>query len=172
MLKTLYYIAVILTGIAAWMGFYYAYIKPKSPFNPKIAFGNPILKEIKAEEAEKADNLGLLSITLGISVSNVGGKPGCVTDMALSIISMTSKTRWSLMPVWFVDMKIFLRNIPGEQDIIPSVNNPFSSLVLPANKTQNYSVFFMPRIVETLKVTPLCTTNLTPDDTYLVSERI
>jgi len=160
MLKTIYYIAAIATGaatvIAAWVGFYYGYVKPKSPFEAKITFGSPVLKELD----------GMVSITLGIAASNVGGQSGCVADMALTIQSKASKTRWAFMPTWFIEMKSYLRGLPGKQDIVTSVNATFSPLSLPANTLQNYSVFFMPRAIEEPKLKPLSCDDLIPGDTY------
>ncbi|MEW6672006.1 MAG: hypothetical protein AB1427_09880 [Thermodesulfobacteriota bacterium] len=156
MLKTAYYIAVILTAIAAWMGFIYGYWKPKSPFEAKLTFGSPVLKKLDEQ----------VSVTLGIAMSNLGGHSGCVADMALSIESEASKTRWALMPTWFIEMKSYLRGIPGKEDIVRSINGTFSQLILPANSIQNYSVFFMPRAIEEPKIKPLSYDDLIPGDTY------
>lgn len=156
MLKILYYLAVIATAIAAWIGFYFGYVKPKSPFEPKVTFGSPVLKEVD----------GQVSITLGVLVSNVGGHPGCLADMAMSVQSEASKTRWAFMPTWFIDMRSYLRGLPEKQDIISSVNGTFSPLSLPANAMQSYSVFFMPRAIEDPKLEPLRSHNLIPGDTY------
>lgn len=162
MLKKIYYIAVILTGtatvIAAWMGFYYGYLKPKSPFEAKLTFGSPVLRKLDEQ----------VSMTLGIATSNVGGDSGCVADMAMSIESNASKTRWVLMPTWFIEMKSYLRGLPGKEDIVKSIIGTFSPLSLPANSIQNYSVFFMPRAIEEPKLKPLSCEDLIPGDTYKI----
>lgn len=156
--KVVVVIAAIATAIAAWVGFYYGYWKPKSPFEPKITFGAPVLRQVG----------GLVTITLGIVASNVGGQPGCIADMAVSVQSKIMRTRWTWAPVFFVDMKSYLQKLPEKQDITPSVNNPFSSVVLPASTSETYSVFFMPRTIESPKVEPLQSANLTVGDTYII----
>ena len=155
-LKYLYYLAVILTGIAAWISFYFAYLKPQSPFNPKVTFGNPVLKQVD----------GLVTVTLGIVASNVGGHSGCVADMALSLQSKAAKTRWAFMPTWFIEMRTFLRGLPEKKDIIPCINSSFSPFSLPADTTERYSVFFMPRAIEDPHLNPLHCTDLIAGDTY------
>ena len=150
---------MIATAVAAWITCYFVFIPRIRPFDPKVTFGSPVLKQVQD---------GLLDVNLVILVSNNGGQAGGIGDMGLHIQSKATKDRWALVPISMVGIGSYLNSLCQERDISSSVLAPFASILLSPASSGSYSVVFGPRPVKTLSNPLLTSSDLVKGETYEV----
>jgi hypothetical protein len=87
------------TALIAIMTFYFVYLKPPKPFEAQGTFTTPTF--------ENQD--GRLGAALALAVTNSGGLPGKIEDLALRLRCTKNGRRWDLLPIFLLTFNPTIR---------------------------------------------------------------
>jgi hypothetical protein len=127
--------AAAFSAIAAVTTLYFVFLRPPKPFDPQVAFTTPTF--------ETQD--GQLSAALALAITNSGGLPGKIEDVALRLRSIKNGRRWDLLPVFLINLQSYHQGAGKKDNLKQSVTSSFSDIALPANGSGNFSLCFLSR---------------------------